>query len=1016
MRKIKLLLPLALLLVLNQVNAQTREIKGSVTDSIGTPLLGATVQVKNSNVATKTNENGLFSIHVPSDNSNLIISSVGYQAQTISVGNSDNISVVLRPSVQNALQEVVIVGYGTQRRANLVASVSTVKAADIEDRPYASVDQMLQGKVPGLQAPQFSGQPGAAQSIRIRGIGSASAGADPLYVVDGIIINAGDLSSNTTTANTLAGVNPNDIESVTVLKDAQATSIYGSRGANGVILISTKKGRAGKTQIRADVEIGQNRVADLPDNARFLNTNEWLGLLREGVINAGGAQEDADFIAKYYGEGSGINTNWLDLITRHGNQQQYNLSASGGDSKNQFYVSGGYFNQQGTVIASDFKRYSFRTNYKHIVNDKLNFSVLMTGSNSTEHAPTNGGLFSNPVGALPFLRPTQNPYNPDGSLNISTTGATNFNSGNYNPLYIAQNDINRLNTTLLQGSIGAEYSILKNLRFSSRFGIDFNLLEEYNFLNQFHGDGAGNGGIGIPINSRFFNWISTNQFDYNTSFGKEDKFRLSALVGYEAQKNKAYVVTQTSQGFPPNNTLYLSVNASTPTAATATGSDYDIAGLYTSANISYNNRFVVSASFRRDGSSRFSENNRYGNFWSAGAAWNLDHESFISDLPFITALKLRGSYGTTGNAAIGNYVWRPAVHFGTAIASSLADGGANYAGQPGGVYDVLGNLNLTWESTDQGDVGLDASFLKDRVSFTLDFYRRVSDKLLFNNPLSATTGFTSFVDNIGKIENKGYEITVNGTPVKTKNFFWSLSFNLSHNKNTVLTLPEGKDIPVAGTQFRLSQGHDFQTYYAREWAGVNPDNGDPLWYVDGTHKETTSDYNTAKRQFLGSASPKYFGGLTSIFNYRGIDLQADFVYNYGNYVTDGWIYYAIDGAYPDLNKYAINLQRWQKPGDKTNVPRYEYGSSNNSNAFSSRFLYKGDFIRLRNVTLGYNLNDRLLKRIGITSLRVYVRGTNLWTKTYDNNLTIDPEQGISSSSNLNVFYTKSLTAGINLVL
>lgn len=1014
MRKIKLLLSLLSLVAFFQVNAQNRVIRGTVRDSVGTPLSGATVQVKGSNVATKTNDNGSFTIMVPADNPNLVISSVGYEAQTITIGNSDDLNIILRPTVQNALQEVVVVGYGTQRRTNLVASVSTVKAPDIENRPYTSVDQMLQGKVPGLQAPQFSGQPGAAQSIRIRGIGSASAGADPLYVVDGIIINAGDLSSNTTTANTLAGINPNDIESVTVLKDAQGTSIYGSRGANGVILITTKKGMAGKTQIRADVEVGSNKTASMPDNARFLNADEWLMLLREGVINAGGSQQDADFFAQYFGEGSGINSNWFDLITRRGDQQQYNLSLSGGDAKNQFYVSGGYFKQQGTVIGSDFKRYSFRTNYKHVVNDKLNFSILMTGSNSTEHAPTNGGLFSNPVGALPFLRPTQNPYNPDGSLNIKTTGATNFNSGNYNPLYIAQNDINRVNTTLLQGSIGGEYAILRNLKFSSRFGIDFNLLEEYNFLNQFHGDGAGNGGIAIPIDSRFFNWISTNQFDYNTSFGKEDKFRLNALVGYEAQKNKAYVLTLTSQGFPPNNSLYLSVNASTPTTATAAGSDYDIAGIYSSANVTYNNRFVVSASFRRDGSSRFSENNRYGNFWSAGAAWNVDRESFISQLPFITGLKLRGSYGTTGNAEIGNYAWRPAVHFGSAVATSLADGGANYAGQPGGVYDVLGNLNLTWESTNQGDIGLDASFLKDRVSFTLDFYRRVSDKLLFNNPLSATSGFTSFVDNIGKIENKGYELSVNGTPVKMKNFTWNLSFNISHNKNTVLTLPGGKDIP--NSQFRLSEGRDFQTYYAREWAGVDPDNGDPLWYVDGTHKEKTNNYNQAQRQFLGSASPKYFGGLTSIFDYRGFSLQADFVYNYGNYVTDGWITYAIDGEYPDLNKYAINLQRWQKPGDITNVPRYEFGSTNNSNAFSSRFLYKGDFIRLRNLTVGYNLNEKLLRKFGISSLRIYVRGTNLWTKTYDNNLTIDPEQGIASSSNLNIFYTKSLTAGINLVL
>ncbi|MFL5789693.1 MAG: SusC/RagA family TonB-linked outer membrane protein, partial [Flavisolibacter sp.] len=678
-----------------------------------------------------------------------------------------------------------------------------------------------------------------------------------------------------------------------------------------------------------------------------------------------------------------------------------NLSASGGDAKNQFYASAGYFNQQATVIASDFKRYSFRVNYKHTANDKLNFTINLNGSNSMQNSPTNGGAFSNPVGGLPFLRPTQNPFNPDGSLNISTDGNLNFNSGNYNPLYIAAHDINQSNTTLIQGLVGAEYSILNNLKFSSRFGIDFNYIEEYTFWNQFHGDGTGFGGLGQPINSRFFNWISTNQFDYNTLFGPSQKFRLDAKLGYEAQKNKSYLLVTASQGFPPTNSLYQTANAATPISAKSSASDYDIAGIYSAATVTFDSRYTVSGSFRRDGSSRFSENNRYGNFWSAGAAWNADRENFVKDISFISALKLRGSYGTTGNAAIGNYSWRPTIHFGT-----------NYAGQPGGVFDVVGNENLTWESTKQADAGLDAGFLKNRISIVFDYYRRVSDRLLFSNPLSPTTGFTSFVDNIGKVENKGVEFTINATPVKTKYFTWDISFNISHNINKILALPGGKDIP--SSPFLLREGHDFRAFYVREWAGVDPANGDPLWWVDSSHKQTTNNYRSAKRQLIGSASPKYFGGLTNTFSFKGFDIQADLVYNYGNLVTDRWIFYAIDGAFPDLNKYALELQRWQKPGDITNVPRYEFGSTNNSNAFSSRFLNKGDFIKLRNLTIGYNLANSVTRKLHINSLRVYVRGTNLWTKTYDKNLTVDPEQGLASQSNLNIFYTKSMTAGINL--
>lgn len=1002
MRKL-ILLSLGFLLIGIFAIAQTRTVSGRVTDEKGNGLANASVVVKGTNIGTTTGPDGSFSLSIPSKAASLVVSYVGLADKEIALTTSNEYNVNLTAATKNSLDEVVVVGYGTQRRGNVTSSVSTVRSADIENRPYTSVDQELQGKIAGLQAPIATGQPGAFQEIRIRGIGSATAGADPLFVIDGIIVNSGDLTGLTTTANALAGINPNDIESVSVLKDAQATSIYGSRGANGVIVITTKKGRPGKTKFRADVEAGINKRADLPANARLLNADEYLMLLKEGIVNAGGNQADIDFFTQLYGGGTNVNTNWRDVINRTGNQQQYNLSASGGDAKNQFYVSGGYFNQQATVIASDFKRYSFRTNYKHVASDKLNFTVNLTGSNAIQNTPNNGGAYSNPVGTLPFLRPTQNPYNADGSLNISTdpNDPTAFNSGNYNPLYIAKYDKYNTNTTLIQGSVGAEYAILKNLRFSSRFGIDYNLIEEVNFWNQFHGDGVGYGGLNQTNNSRLFNWISTNQFDYNNAFGPDSKIKLDAKLGYEAQKNKGYFVYSAGQGFPPTNQLYYSVNSATPNGASSSGADYDFAGIYSSANISYDNRYVLSGSFRRDGSSRFSSNNRYGNFWSVGAAWNIDRENFLHDVSFISALKLRGSYGTSGNAAIGNYGWRPTVHYGT-----------NYAGQPGGTFDVVGNLDLTWEATKQADIGLDAGFFKDRLTVMFDVYKRISDRLLFNNPLSLTTGFTSFIDNIGKIENKGFELTLTGTPIKTKDFSWNLNFNISNNKNKVVKLPGGKDI--ASSPFLLREGHDFRTFYVREWAGVDPATGDPQWWVDSSHTNKTSTYNSAKRQLIGSASPKYYGGLSSSFNYKGIELQADFVYNYGNLVRDRWITYAIDGLYPDLNKYAINLQRWQKPGDVTDVPRYEFGSTNNSNAFSTRFLYKGDFIKLRNLTVGYNLNNKLVSKLGIAGLRVYVRGTNLWTKTYDKNLTIDPEQGVNSFSDLNVFYTKSMTAGVNL--
>ncbi len=1000
--KKRLLLWLGVIVFITQLQAQNRTITGIVVDNNNQPISGATVKVVGSNDATVTDSEGSFILNVSSAAESIEISSLGYNSIIVLIPASGMVNVALENTEAAILNEVVVMGYGSQRRANITSSISSVKADKIENRPFTSVDQMLQGKVTGLQAPLVSGQPGSAQSIRIRGIGSVTAGADPLFVVDGIIINSGDLSSNTTTANALAGVNPNDIESVNVLKDAQATSIYGSRGANGVIIITTKKGRIGKTLIRADAEVGTNTIADLPDNARYLTSDEWIMLFEEGLVNAGLSPAVADAIATSYGKGSGINTDWLDLVTRRGNQQQYNVSASGGDTKNQFYFSGGYFKQEGVVLKSDFTRYSFRGNYNHRVNDKLNLNVNLSGSNSIQRTPNNSGAFSNPVSSSIFLMPTQNPFNDDGSLNINTTGNLGF-SGNYNPLYIAENDIAELRTTLIQGTAGGVYEIIKNLKFTSRFGIDYNVLEEFGFWNQFHGDGVTYGGIGFPLYSRYFNWVATNQLDYMTSIPGVEGLSIDAKLGYEAQKSKSYGITAVAQGYPPTNQLYLTVNAATPVQASSAASDYSLGGLYSSLSFNYLNKYILSGSFRRDGSSRFSKNNQFGNFWSVGAAWNIDRENFLNDVSFINALKLRGSYGLTGNAAIGDYAWRTGIAY-----------GVSYGGQPGGTFSNVGNANLTWESTKQADIGIDASFFDNRLGLVFDVYRRVSNKLLFSNPLSRTTGFASFTDNIGEVENQGIELMLTGTPVRTKDFSWDLNFNITHNKNKILTLPGGKDIVSGG--FILREGYDYRTFYVREWAGVDPDNGNPQWWVDGSHGDKTSTYSAAQRQLFGSASPKYWGGLISTFTFKDFDLQTDFVYNYGNLVTDGWIYYAIDGVYPLSNKYALNLQRWQQPGDVTNVPRYEVQSANSSSDFSSRFLNKGDFIKLRNLTLGYNMADNLTKRIGVSSVRFYVRGTNIFTKTYDENLTMDPEQGINGIGDSNAFFLKSFTVGLNVGL
>ncbi|TMI74451.1 MAG: SusC/RagA family TonB-linked outer membrane protein [Bacteroidetes bacterium] len=982
-----------------------RKLSGIVKDDKGNPVIGATVQVKGTKTGTSTRPDGTFSLDVPANAKTIVISYVGFNDREIAIGNQQTIDVSLAAGNTGDLGEVVVTGYGIgQRRKNVVASIASVNGKDLENKPFTSVDQMFAGKVAGLIAPSFSGQPGAAQQVRIRGIGSIAAGAGPLYVVDGVILNSGDVSRLATTANTLAGINANDIEDVTFLKDAQATSLYGSRAANGVIYITTKKGKAGKTKFRADMEIGFTGVSQIPEAARPLNADEWLSLFEEGMRNAGLPQATIDAQMLSYGKGSGINTDWMDIITRQGQQQQYNLSASGGEGKTVFYLSGGYFKQEASTIGSDFKRYSLTTNIKHTASDKLNFGLNLSMNNSLQNTPLDGGAFANPTGGVAFLRPTQNPYNADGTLNINRVGNTNFPS-NFNPIYLVENDEKKLTTLQFRGNASVEYSILKNLKFSSRFGVDYNSLEEFRFDNPFHGDGRTNGGRGSAFYTRIFNWINTNQLIYTFYPDSRRNFRIEALAGYEAQKSKEYDLSAQSNGYPPTSQLPYSTNAATVVNGKLAGTDYAFNSIISTASVNYKNKYVVNGSYRRDASSRFSENNRYGNFWSAGAAWNVDRESFFPVNNVINAFKIRGSYGRTGNAGIGNYAWRQTFGY-----------GANYNSQPGGTFNTIGNSDLTWEGNTQLDIGIDAGFWKNRLNIVVDYYKRISDGLLFADPLSPTTGFVSITRNIGEMQNKGFEFTLNATPINTKDFKWDVSFNISFNKNKITKLPGHKDIIDATLPFILREGYDYRSFYGRVYIGADPANGDPLWYKDSTHTSVVNNRSLATRELLKgkSASPKAYGGLSTSFNYRGFAVTADFIYNYGNYVTDGWAFYLIDGIDPIEQKYALNLRRWQKPGDITDVPKYIYGSTNSSSSFSTRFLQKGDYIRLRNITLGYTVDGKVTSKLHLSNVNIYVRGTNLWTKTYDKNLTIDPEQGVNSSSNLDIYYNKTITFGVSV--
>lgn len=1005
----------AFALVLNAA-AQDRTITGRISDEKGLPLSGVSILVKGTTLGVNTSIDGMYSIKVPSKAKTLVISSIGLETTEISIGNKANINVTIQ-SLNKGLEEVVVVAYGVQKKAAITGSVATVKGGDLENKPFSSVDKALQGSVAGLQSAASSGAPGAAQDVRIRGISSINAGNSPLYVLDGAVMNTGQASQLQTTSNLLSTLNPNDIESITVLKDAASTAIYGSRAANGVILITTKKGRAGKTKFRFDTEMGYNNPAFTSNRSRSLNAKEYIDITREGLVNAGYTSGVIDPFLTSLGNGNGVDFNWKNAVLRQGGQQQYNLSASGGNEKTTFYVSGGYFKQQGTTITSDLTRQNGAIRVTNQATDRLTLSVNLDGGFIKQNTPLGGGFFGNPILSSYFILPTVSAYKPDGSLNYLTP---DFPIGSlYNTLAILNLDHRRLGQLSLRGSLSADYKILKNLTFRSSYSGDFNTLEEEQYNNPFYGDGvatlAGSttSGAGIRYNpattgrvfnyyTRYYNYTFTNTLNYRQNFNKAADFYANLKVGYESQLSKGYFNGLQGKGFPLTSALQQAASTSSPTTATATISNYSFLSQFGLLDFNYKDKYILSGSFRRDGSSRFGPNNRYGNFYSVGASWNVDKEEFLANSRVINQLKLRASYGKSGNASIGDYDYFQGYSF-----------GANYNGTPGSSFTSLGNPNLTWEENRPLDIGLDLGFFKNRINVTADVYQRKSSKLLLDAPLSPTSGFLSVRKNIGALENKGLELTLNLIPITTKNFTWDISFNYANNKNKITSLPDGKDINNGRNIYRV--GYDVQSYYLRTYAGADPANGDPLWYTDSSLSKTQNIYSSAKRIVHHSASPTYFGGLTNTFKYKAFSLEFQFYYSGGNYTYDNFnSYYLAAGFGPTFNKSARVLDRWQKPGDVTDMPKYIFNGNRGFENASSFYQNKGDYIRLRNLQLGYSLPSDLASKIKLSSAFFYVRGTNLFTYVKDKNQPFDPEQGAGSLSNLNEFIPRTISVGLNL--
>ena len=1001
-------------LLIGQVTAQNHTVSGTITDGNGAAVIGASVTLKGSSRGTSTGTDGTFTLAVPASAKTLVLSAINFATVEVDISDSKATigTIVLQPAGKS-LSEVVVVAYGTQNKTNVTGSVSTVSGNVVADKPFTSVDKALQGAVPGMLVSSSSGAPGSSTDIVIRGIGSINASSSPLWVIDGAIATAGDLTVNTTTANSLSALNPDDIESISVLKDAVSTAPYGSRGANGVILVTTRKGRAGKTHFSVTGEFGQNSRAYTPSNVPE-NSTQLQTTVRQALINAGyannNAQADAIITSPngfgYPSNYTSINTDWFGVASQMGAQSQVSMSLSGGNDKTTIYASGGYFDQKGISIASDFQRFTGSMAVTHRASDKFMLTANINVSNTAQHTPSNGGTFANPVLASFFLLPWYTPHLPNGQFRYGANDSLNefpLTGGIFNPLVQAEWNTNLAQQTVIRGSAMGEFKFLDNLKLTSRFSSEYLSVQEDQYRNPFYGDGYGDGGDAASNYNRVFDYTWSNFLDWKQKINTDGDEYIDLKGGIEAYDAKFYTLQAGGHSFPQTLALKYLANTAVPTVANAGPSEQTTFSEFAIGDFNYKDRYIVSGSVRRDESSVFGADHRWGTFYSVGGSWNINEEAFMKQQDLFDLLKLRVSYGQTGNTnGFGFYTSMPQY------------GSSNYSGQAGLVPVNVGDSALTWERNKALNIGLDFAILKDRIDGTIEYYHRTTDDLLSPVPFSFTTGFASQNENVGSVVNKGIEIALNGRPVRTPNFVWEINFNISHNMNRVTSLYQGKPLPNGS--FEITVGHDLQEYYLQQWAGVNAQTGAAQWYTDGTHQSITTNYDSAGLSLNHSAAPSVFGGLTNTFTYKGFTFDFQFDYSFGNYIFDNWFNYLnSDGAYTgSFNQLSHQLNAWQKAGDKTDVPQIVYGDPSFSSSPSTRWLYKGNYYRLRNLQIGYDIPAAALKKAHLDRLFIYIRGTNLGTFGVDKNLPYDPEAGVNSQANLEVLIPKTIAAGIKL--
>ncbi len=997
-----------ILIVKRQQKARAVTYKGTVTDRNG-PVTGAVVMVEGTQTVSMTDFEGNFSI--PASKGDVItVKMLSYKDASLTLGTqTDNISIVLAED-STMLEESVVVGYGTMHRRDITSAIGTYRPAENSERQVLSPDAMLQGRLPGVNVTSASGTPGGKSRVSIRGIGSLTAGNEPLYVIDGVPMSntSGDAGGwGGESLSGLSDINPQDIESIQVLKDAASAAIYGSRGTNGVIIITTKKGVKGAPKLSVDATFGLSHLANL-DKLKVADADLYLEVQNEAIDNYN--MQTGSAIARLDNPFPGKpQFRWVDMVFRTAKTWSANVSVSGGSDHGNYYISGNARQNEGVGIGSRMDKYSLKTNVNSDIGSWLSIGASVNFSYSNSNRVPDGNVGTSMLTHALEHRPWDTPFRPDGEYTKKDSELLHYN------LLQALNNEKIYNRNFrIYGTAYAKVNFTKDLNFKTSIGGDFMSAEDHVYYTSGHMYGNS---VGVLTDARknFYSFVVDNILSYSHTFN--DAFTLDAMLGHSFQQDTNSTASQTGQGFPSSSFDVNSVAADF-TNVTSALTCWALQSFMFRTTLNYRNRYLLTINARADGSSKFAPENRYGFFPSVSLGWNLSEENFWKN-DSINA-KIRASYGTTGNqGGIGTYAYQ-----------TLANGGYNYMNSNGLAMMTQGNRDLKWEKAEQYDVGADLSFFNGALTFTADAFLKDTGNLLYAKPTAATTGFTTYTANIGSMRNKGLEFAIGGNLGKG-DFHWKGDFNISLVRNRLTSLIGDDEILKTDDYHALKVGEEVGSFYMIRMTGIYQSDEDvPQTLYDSKgvragdciYEDVNGDGDIDSvndSQFVGSANPKFTGGFNNTFTWKGLDLNIFFTFSYGAKVYESWTggLRMGNGNWPSLESVA--LARWTGPGTSNTTPRAIYGYTYNSTMFkTTRFLHDASYLRLRSLSLGYTLPKKISGKIGMESLRIYFQADNLFVASPFPYL--DPEVNTSldaTKMGLDTMWIpqpRSFTFGINL--